>query len=257
MIDEESELDRLYTAPLDQFVKLRNDLAARLGKDGDEAAATRTKGLKKPSVSAWVVNQLARTSELDVQRLIKAGEGLEQAQSDAIAGAASGGFELARREEAAAVRLLRTAAKGVLPSASPAVLDRITKTLRAAAATKEGRVLIKQGRLTEDLEATGFDALSGLAAPRPVEKPTSRTAGGKQKQRQAKIEAIRKRKREADENAEQTDDEARELERKAREADELASRATRAAAAARKRANAAAAKAQSLEAELAELEQGD
>lgn len=253
-MDEESELDRLYTAPLEQFVKLRNDLAGRLRKEGDLAAATRIGALKKPSVSAWVVNQLARTDERDVQRMIKAGEALEKAQSDAISGAASGGFEAARAEEAAAVRLLRTAAKQVLSSASPAILDRVTNTLRAAAATKGGRELIKQGRLAEDLEASGFEALSGVAVPQPVAKRAGKSSSGEQ--RQGKIETLRRRKQEADEEAKRLANEAKELEREDREVEELARKATRAAAAARKRADAAAAKAQSLEVELAALEEG-
>lgn len=226
----------------------------RFKKDGDTEAATRIAGLKKPSVSAWVVNQLARSNEVDLQRLIKAGESLEQAQRDAISGAASGGFESVRRDEAAAVRLLRTSAKQVLPSASPTILDRVTNTLRAAAASPEGRLLIKQGRLTEDLEAQGFETLSGQAAPKPVEKPASRSAGGKEKQLQGKIETLRKRKREADEDADRRADEARKLERDALDAEALATRTTRAAEAARRRADAAALKAKSLGAELTELE---
>jgi hypothetical protein len=254
VIDEESELDRLYSTPLEQFVKVRNDLVGRLKKDGDHAAAIRIGALKKPSVSAWVVNQLAVSHQVDLQRLIKAGEAIERAQHEALSGEGSGGFETARRDEAAAIRLLRTAAKDVLPSASPATLDRIEKTLRAAAATPEGRELIKQGRLTEDLEPPGFEALSGLAAARPAEKSPSRSASGKDKQRQAKMEALLRKKREADENAKLRADEAAELEREAREADELASRANRAAATARKRADTAAEQARRIESDLVGLE---
>lgn len=254
LIDQESELDRLYTAPLDQFIKLRNEFAGRLRKDGNEAAAARIGRLKKPSVSAWAVNQLARTADLDVQRLIKAGVAQEQAQRSALSGGL-GGFEAARVEEAAAIRLLREAARKLLPSTSTVTLDRVTKTLRAAAATPEGRVLLKQGRLTEDLEPPGFDAFSGIGTTQPaVSRAPSMSAA--QKKRLSKIETLLRQKQEADETADRLDNEARDLERKAREAEALAKRASRAAETARQRADAAAAKGQSLEAELKKLEGG-
>jgi hypothetical protein len=62
-------------------------------------------------VSAWTANQLARSGSLDLQRLIKAGEALELAQSRAMSGEDSSGFEEARRDESAAISLLRSAAK--------------------------------------------------------------------------------------------------------------------------------------------------
>jgi hypothetical protein len=51
--------------------------------------------------------------------------------------------------------------------------DRATQTLRAASLTPEGRELLKQGRLTEELEPPGFEALAGLpGARRQARKPT-------------------------------------------------------------------------------------
>jgi hypothetical protein len=250
-LTEESELDKLYAAPLDQFVKVRNDIAGRLRTDGDEVAAARVAALRKPTVSAWAVNQLARTGSIDLQRLIKAGEALEQAQSRALSGEDSSGFQAARRDEAAAISLLRTAAKQVLPSTSAAILDRIVTTLRAGAATPEGRGLIKQGRLTEDLEPAGFDAFSGVSAT-IAPKTTARKAGSSKQQ--DKVESLRKRMQEAEKSAKALDAEASDLEDEAREAEALARKANRAAESTRKRADSAASEAQKIKAQLAELE---
>jgi hypothetical protein len=215
--------------------------------------AARIGELKKPSVSAWAVNQLARHRELDVQRLIKTGEALEQAQREAIEGGESGGFQAARHDEAAALGRLVDEATKIVPSASSSTLERVAKTLRAAAATPEGRNLIRQGRLTEDLEPPGFEALSGLARKKPRTAPTRGarpiTAGLRRR-----LEALRAKKRTADEETKRTAEEARELEQAAREADQSARTAKRAAEAARKRADAAVAQARRLEAELAKLE---
>jgi hypothetical protein len=252
LADEESELDDLYAAPLDQFVKVRNEIAGRLKKDGDEAAAARVAALKKPSVSAWTVNRLARSGSLDLQRLIKAGEALELAQRRAMSGEDSSGFEEARRDEAAAISLLRSAAKEVLRAASPAVLDRIVSTLRAGVATPEGRTLLKQGRLTDDLEPTGFGSFAGLSvAITPKESTPRKGAAGKQ---QEKIEALRKRLLKAEGDANTRDEEAKDLEEAARDAEAVARKAGKAAETARKRAESAAAEARTIKAQLAELE---
>ena len=42
-IDKEAELDSLYSLPLADFVKIRNDLAGRLKKEGDEEGAPRSR----------------------------------------------------------------------------------------------------------------------------------------------------------------------------------------------------------------------
>jgi len=44
--------------------------------------------------------------------------------------------------------------------------DRAIETLRAASLTEEGRELLKQGRLTEELEPPGFEALAGMVQGR-------------------------------------------------------------------------------------------
>jgi hypothetical protein len=181
--------------------------------------------------------------------LVKAGEALERAQRDALSGREAGDFQDARGEEGAAIRRLLEAAEEILPSASPSTLDRVAKTLRAAAATPEGRELVRTGRLTEDLEPPGFEALSGLAEPGSARPRERKSQAG----RQRKVDTLRKKKQEADEHSKRTAEEARELERQAREADQTATKAKRLAATAKKRAEAAAAEAQRIDDELTEL----
>src|SRR4051794_41704309 len=55
-------------------------MAKELRKAGDRAAADEVKKLRKPSVSAAVVNRLARAASDDVEGLLAAGEALRQAQ---------------------------------------------------------------------------------------------------------------------------------------------------------------------------------
>jgi hypothetical protein len=237
----ETELDDLYSAPLDEFIKRRNDLATRLGKGGDRDSANRIKQQRKPSVSAWIVNQLARSREVDIRRLIKAGESLQRVQAEAMAGSLPKGFVEARQEETTAVKLLLDAAEELMPSASATTLDRIATTLRSAASSPDGRSLLKQGRLTQDVEPSGFDV---LGVPELTDDSPAATG---------RWDELKQRKRQAELKAAELSAEAFELERDAKEAARAATKALRAATAARKRADAATNAAAKLAAEIEQV----
>jgi hypothetical protein len=178
MTPAQDAIDGLYGLPLDEFTRARDELVRRAKQEGDAALAAEVKQLRKPSVPAWVVNQLARGRELDVQRLLNAGEQLEVAQREAIRAQSGDAFLDARRDQQHALEALAAAAKEILAAAGRggAALDRVVATLRAGSLTEEGRALLKQGRLTEELEPPGFEALAGFdipakpAGPRPVAK---------------------------------------------------------------------------------------
>lgn len=246
MIDEESELANLYAIPLDQFTAARNDLAARLDAEDNKEAAIRVKRLKKPSVSAWAVNQLARTREIDLARMLKAGEVLEKAQQAVLSGKPAD-FEKARKEEGAAVRVLREAAKEVLPSVSAAILDRIAQTLQAAS-TAEGRARLKEGRLTEDLEPAGFEAFAGFDA-----QASAKGSKAASKQPNRKRALLLEKQKEAQEKLKVAATEVRELEREARATEAAARKAALSAEAAKKRAELVKAELQKIEDDLAKL----
>src|ERR671935_662749 len=173
----EEEIDRLYGLPLDEFTRGRDELARRIRQEGDGALAAEIKQLRKPTLPAWVVNQLARQRELDMQRLVRAGEQLAGAQAEAIRAQSGDAFLEARRDQQRALEGLAARAKEILADAGrgTAALDRVLATLRAGSLTEEGRALLKSGRLTEELEPPGFEALAGLdmptRPPRPVPEP--------------------------------------------------------------------------------------
>jgi hypothetical protein len=78
--------DELFGLAPEEFVAARDELARRLRRDGDPEAARRVKALRRPPLSAWAVNQLARGKEPSVDRLLAAGERLRAAQQAALAG---------------------------------------------------------------------------------------------------------------------------------------------------------------------------
>lgn len=178
MIDEEAELERLYSLPPEEFIAARNELAKRFREEGERAVAARIKEIKRPTVSAWVINQLARGRELDVERLLRAGERLRKAQLQAVAQKDAADFLEARRDEQAALGRLTQAAREILQSAnrSTSILDRVAATLRTAATREDGRLILKQGRLAEDLEPQGFESLADLGVSRARKRSPARSA---------------------------------------------------------------------------------
>lgn len=236
----EPELDRLYELPPGEFTSARDEAVKRLRGEGQGELADQVKQLRKPTVALWLVNRLARERGLDVQRLLKAGEALAKSQSAAASGSAPETFAEARREEQHALERLAEAARELAERESvgaPAV-ERAIQTLRAASLTAEGRELLKKGRLTEELEPPGFDALTPGATPsrRPA-KPAK--AAPRKDERQER----RRLAKEARERLGKIRSRERELARAARVARREAERADSEAAALRERADEAEAKA--------------
>ena len=235
--DFEREIDRLYELPLGEFTAARDGAVKQLRAEGRRDLADQVKQLRKPAVAVWIVNRLAHERALDVQRLLKAGEALTKSQVEAARGNAPERFTQARREEQRALERLADAARELAEreALGASGIERAIQTLRAASLTAEGRKLLKRGRLTEELEPPGFDALS--TAPRRRTRPAKPT------ERKNDPEKRRRVLKEARERVGQLRSKERDLVKAARAAQREAERAEREAAAARKRAEDAEAKA--------------
>jgi hypothetical protein len=158
MADIDAQIDALYQGPLDAFTEARNALA-KSSKRPD------VKTLAKPSLPAWVVNQLHWHRRPLVERLVAAAKAVRAAHLAALAGkpadvrAAEAAHRDAVREALAEARTVL--AEGGHPS-TPATLDAVRDTLQALPAPEA------DGRLTKPLAPRGFEALAGLTvAPRP------------------------------------------------------------------------------------------
>jgi len=233
--DLEEELDRLYGLSLDEFTPARNDLARRLKRANQDEAAARVQALKKPSVPVWTANQLARRRPDEVAALVDAGLRLRQAQEQALSGGADrDAVRRATGEEREAARTLTRLAQELLQEqgrpATRAVIDRLGGLFRSAAITPEAGDALKAGRLTEEVEAGGFDALAGLAPARPARpkrQPKDEEAAERKRREQerkrleAQVERRRRALQEAEakaERAEQAAENARAAVSEAREA---------------------------------------
>ena len=145
-------IDNLYSAELEDFTAERTRIARELRDAGDPESAAHIAKLKKPTVAAWALNQLARRHRRDVDLMLDAGHRLRQTQEGVVGGGDRASFEQAQKTERDALRRLTQQASQLLGGASPQVLAQISQTLRAAAVSEEGRELLARGR---------FDAARG------------------------------------------------------------------------------------------------
>jgi hypothetical protein len=182
-MDLSSDLDSLFQLPLNEFTGARNALASRLLKEGRKEEADHVRKLTKPPVSAWVVNQLFWKERTWFDRLLASGARLRQAQAAGLAGKPVNVHDPLKAQREALNQLSRQAAAflsrdGHAPSAD--VLRRVTLDLQGLAAQDSSATGPAPGRLTADVEATGFDALAALV-PKSGDGSSRDVGGGASK----------------------------------------------------------------------------
>lgn len=161
------DLDALFKVPLAAFTSARNALAAQLKRAGRKAEASEVKSLPKPSASAWVVNQLYWRHRESFDRLIETGAQLRRKHAAPLIGDAVN----ARRETLA--ELTRIAAEILRDgrhNATRDLLRRVTSTLEALSSYGSLAGAPVAGRLTDDLEPPGFEAVAGLLPAREKQR---------------------------------------------------------------------------------------
>nr|MBA2444472.1 hypothetical protein [Nocardioidaceae bacterium] len=81
-MDLDAEADELYGLPLEEFTSARNERVKRARADGDREVATELQGLRKPSVAAWLTNQLVRAHRDEIDALLELGGELREVMAD-------------------------------------------------------------------------------------------------------------------------------------------------------------------------------
>jgi hypothetical protein len=163
----EPEIDRLYQLPLDEFTGARNALAKSAGKHGAQI-----RGLRKPPVAAWAINQLYWRQREVYTSLIDAARAMRAVHAAVLSGK-PGDLRSARHAHETALQAVLEAALRVLVEAGHPVTDAtrqaIATTLRALPADEP------PGRLTRTLEPVGFEMLTGISvrAKPPAKTPAA------------------------------------------------------------------------------------
>jgi hypothetical protein len=151
----ETEIDRLYQLPLEEFTAARNALA-RTG--GDEAADVRK--LTKPSIPAWAVNQLHWKRRDLYDALVETSTALRKTHKTILGGRRADLREPSRAHEDALDAALKGAVEILQQAGHPATdatRQGMLTTLRALPTNETA------GRLTETLQPGGFEMLQGLS----------------------------------------------------------------------------------------------
>jgi hypothetical protein len=182
--------EELYGLPPAEFTRARDERAKELRKSGDREAADAVKALRKPTVAAWALNQLARQRGKELGGLLSAGEGLRAAQEELLAGGDRSAFQKAAATERELVAELTGAAREIVSDAGerpgPGLDEKVSATLHAAALDEETAEELRAGRLTREREAIGgFGAAASGATPRrstPPEAPQPKKTAAAPKQ---------------------------------------------------------------------------
>lgn len=171
--------DELYALRPTDFIAARDARvkAAKAAGDPDQAKAIGE--LRKPTVVAWLANQLARHRPDEVAPLVGLGAALREATADLRGPALR---ELAKQRHQlvqALVRQARALAADVGQRVPEDAARRLEETLHAALADHEVAARLVEGRLTDGVSRSGFS--SDQPAP-PATEPARarrRKAAGK------------------------------------------------------------------------------
>ena len=227
---EPADVADLYGLPLDRFTAERDALAKRLRAEGKRDDATRASKVRRPPLTAWALNQVARDAPQLIEAVLAAGAELRTAMQDAVDGDASS-LRPAQAGERSAVDAVLARAMALLGSAGHAASDtarqRMASTVRAAIVDDSAATLLSQGTLDADREAPGF-GIGALSSPRTTERGGAEVTDDAEDGKAAEAEDGRA----AEARAGQVRQARARLEELTAEADRLAGRAQRMNAAA-------------------------
>lgn len=170
-MDLDEAVAELYAAPLEDFVAVRT----RLAKGAERGLAKEIRALRKPTVTAWLLNQLGRESPEVVDAVGMLGGRMRAAQAAADMSA----LREARPERDRLIRDVVLAVREVADqhgrSLSTAGEDEVTATVIAALADEQSQAALGSGMLVRALSYSGFgevdvdDAVAARARLRVVQ----------------------------------------------------------------------------------------
>jgi hypothetical protein len=173
-------LAELFTAPRAEFVAVRDRLAKQ-ARGEDAELAERLAGLRKPTVAAWLANQISRRHPADVARLAELGEQLRESHR-ALAGDRL--RELSQQRHDLLGRLTELAeavADGAAQSIGSSTAEALEATWTAALSSADAAEALRAGTLSGPLTDSTEDWLVAAAAsppprsrPRPAARPADR-----------------------------------------------------------------------------------
>jgi hypothetical protein len=172
--------DELYALSPREFIGVRDARAKEAKAAGDAETAQQIKALRKPTVAAWLANQLVRAHRDEVSPLLELGAALREATAT-LSGPEL--RQLSRQRNEVVQALVRQARQLARAAGQPVSEDNarsLQDTLTAALADEHAGRLLLLGRLAEPLEHSGFGLAAGSGpSPAPARQKEPRPAGSK------------------------------------------------------------------------------
>lgn len=248
MSELDEVVDDLYSGAPSDFIARRDAAVKAARADKDRELATAIGELRKPTVSAWLVNLLVRDDAALAGQIVALGEGLRDAEKSLDGPALR---ELSKQRRQLVRSLVARARKLAQPTGQKigdAVVQELDATLTAALADPAVAREVVSGRLTAAREYAGFGSAdtsdSSAPAATPAPKPPKSAPAPKATPARGKLRLVGESERAepAGESAAERDRRRRREEREQRARDEAQAaweQAERAATEARRRHDAA------------------
>lgn len=182
--------DELYALAPEEFVSERNARAKQVRGGGNRDLATAICALPKPTVAAWLLNQLARRHPDAVEQLAALGGELRAAQQN-LSGDQLRALTRQRQDVVAGfVAQVHALAAELGRSVSDQVAQQVEETLRAAVADGEAAEALRGARLTTSLSYVGLGEVD-VAAAVAVPARATREAEAAHRQAAEQVQAAR------------------------------------------------------------------
>jgi hypothetical protein len=204
VVDFDTVADELYALTPEEFTAARTAREKEARAHGDRELAERIHALAKPSVVAWLANQLVRERADEIGPLLELGGQLREAtvalQGDALRALSQQRHQIIY----ALVQQARAIASAAGHRVSEDTARGLEQTLSAALADETTGQRLASGRLTEGLQPDSF----GLGDQTPAPAATGTAAGRRPALRPTSDEQVEQRRAALLQRAEQDTTEA-------------------------------------------------
>lgn len=209
---ESAGADELYRVDPPEFTSRRNALVKELKAQGRPDEAAQVALLRKPPLTAWALNVVARDQKDLIDAVLQSGRELRDAMTQTLQGDRSGLAAAQARERTTIETAVDAAAQRLAMASHPAsdaAKRKMTETLRSATTDEAVADLVARGVLDADKESIGFDVFpvpSGgtrtTGSPRSTRKTQQSSAAAKRgaavrRRVEAEIEELREKARRA------------------------------------------------------------
>ncbi len=170
--DLETALLAVYQGPLEEFVSRRDALAKELRAAKRRDDADRVKALRKPSRTAWVLDNIVHEDPAAIEQLVEAISTAQTVQSGAELRAAMETIRAAVRAVAA------VGARVAIRAGQPMDANALAMALHAVIGETKAFEELRAGRLVDVPDGGGLDILAALPtmAPPPPRQPSTTPA---------------------------------------------------------------------------------